>query len=103
SLEKHGGVDPQALASLLELLRYVSGDYRDPTTFGRLRKVLGSAARPLYYLAIPPSLFTTVIEGLATSGCVDGARVVVENPFGQNLASAQALNRTLHNNFPDPA
>jgi glucose-6-phosphate 1-dehydrogenase len=101
SLENHGGIDPQALASLLGLLRYVSGDYRDPATFERLRKALGSAARPLYYLAIPPSLFTTVIEGLAKSGCVDGARVVIEKPFGQNLASAQALNRTLHNYFPD--
>jgi glucose-6-phosphate 1-dehydrogenase len=103
SIESHGGVDPQALASLLGLLRYVSGDYRDPATFERLRKALGSAARPLYYLAIPPSLFTTVIEGLVKSGCVDGARVVVEKPFGRNLASAQALNRTLHNYFPDQA
>ena len=103
SLEHHGGVDPQALASLLESLRYVSGDYRDPATFARLRTALGSATRPLYYLAIPPSLFTTVIEGLATSGCVDGARVVVEKPFGRNLASAQALNRTLHTYFPDHA
>jgi glucose-6-phosphate 1-dehydrogenase len=103
SLENHGGVDPQALASLLGLLRYVSGDYRDPATFERLRKALGSAARPLYYLAIPPSLFMTVIEGLGNSGCVDGARVVVEKPFGQNLASAQALNRTLHRYFPDQA
>ena len=93
SLEHHGDVDPQALANLLGLLRYVSGDYRNPATFELLRKALGSAARPLYYLAIPPSLFTTVIEGLATSGCVDGARVVVEKPFGRNLASAQALNR----------
>jgi glucose-6-phosphate 1-dehydrogenase len=103
NLERHGGVDPQALASLLESLRYVSGDYRDPATFERLRKALGSAARPLYYMAIPPSLFTTVIEGLAKSGSVDGARVVVEKPFGQNLASAQALNRTLRTYFPDQA
>jgi glucose-6-phosphate 1-dehydrogenase len=103
SLEKHGGIDPEALASLLGLLRYVSGDYRDPATFEHLRKALGSAARPLYYLAIPPSLFTTVIEGLAKSGCVNGARVVVEKPFGRNLASAQALNRMLLNYFPDQA
>ena len=103
SLEHHGGIDPQALASLLESLRYVSGDYRDPATFARLRKTLGSAAQPLYYLAIPPSLFTTIIEGLAASDCVDGARVVVEKPFGQNLLSAQALNRTLHSSFPDHA
>lgn len=90
SLENHGGVDPQASASLLGLLQYVSGDYRDPATFERLRKALGSAARPLYYLAIPPSLFTTVIEGLAKSGCIIGARMVVEKPFGRNLVSAQA-------------
>jgi glucose-6-phosphate 1-dehydrogenase len=85
------------------MLRYVSGDYRELATFERLRKALGSAARPLYYLAIPPSLFTTVIEGLVKSHCVDGARVVVEKPFGQNLASAQALNRTLHTYFPEEA
>src|SRR5580765_2741350 len=103
SLEHHGGVDPQALASLLDSLRYVSGDYRDPATFARLRQALGSAMRPLYYLAIPPSLFTTVIEGLAVTGGVDGARVVVEKPFGRNLASAQALNRTLRAYFPDQA
>ena len=103
SLENHGGVDLQALTSLLGLLRYVSGDYRDPATFEGLRKALGSAARPLYYLAIPPSLFTTVIEGLAKSGCVNGARMVIEKPFGQNLASAQVLNRTLHTYFPDEA
>jgi glucose-6-phosphate 1-dehydrogenase len=103
SLENRGGIDPQPMASLLGLLRYVSGDYRDPATFERLRKALGSAARPLYYLAIPPSLFTTVIEGLAKSGCINGARVVVEKPFGRNLASAQALNRTLHSYFPEQA
>jgi len=103
NLERHGGVDPQASASLLESLRYVSGDYRNPATFARLRTALGSAARPLYYLAIPPSLFTTVIEGLAVTGGVDGARVVVEKPFGRNLASAQALNRTLRAYFTDHA
>ena len=103
SLEHHGGIDRQAFISLLESLRYVSGDYRDPATFARLRTALGSAARPLYYLAIPPSMFTTVIEGLAASGCINEARVVVEKPFGQNLASAQALNHTLHHYFPDHA
>jgi glucose-6-phosphate 1-dehydrogenase len=103
NLERHGGVDPQASASLLESLRYVSGDYRDPTTFARLRTALGSATRPLYYLAIPPSLFTTVIEGLAASGGVDGARVVVEKPFGRNLLSAQTLNCMLRAYFPDHA
>ena len=86
SLEHHGGIDPQALASLLGLLQYVSGDYRDPTTFERLRNALGSAARPLYYLAIPPSLFTTVIEGLAVTGGVDGARVVETGTHEELLA-----------------
>jgi glucose-6-phosphate 1-dehydrogenase len=86
------------LAGLHGLLRYVSGDYRDTATFERLRMALGSAARPLYYLAIPPSLFTNVIEW-----CSDGARVVVGKPFGQNLASAQALNRMLYTYFPDQA
>jgi glucose-6-phosphate 1-dehydrogenase len=103
SLEKHIEVDVQAFAKLSRLLQYVSGDYRDPATFERLRKALGSAARPLYYLAIPPSLLTTVIEGLANSGCIIGARMVIEKPFGQNLASAQALNRTLHNYFQEEA
>lgn len=103
SLENHGGGDPAALAKLLRLLRHVRGDYRDPATFDRLRKALGSAARPLLYLAIPPSLCTTVIEGLAKSGCIDEARVVVEKPVGRNLASAQALNRTLHSYFPEQA
>ena len=103
SLEKHIAVDVQAFAKLSRLLQYVSGDYRDQATFERLRKTLGSAARPLYYLAIPPSLFTTVIEGLATSGCVNGARMILEKPFGRNLASAQALNRTLHSYCPDHA
>jgi len=103
SLAHHGDVDPQALATLLESLRYVSGDYRDPATFDRLRMALGSATRPLYYLAIPPSLFTTVIEGLATSGNVDRARVVVEKPFGRNLpphrnstAGSTAISRINH-------
>ena len=103
NLERHGSVDPQASVSLLESLRYVSGDYRTSATFARLRTALGSATRPLYYLAIPPSLFTTVIEGLAASGIVNGARVVVEKPFGRNLLSAQALNRTLRTYFPEHA
>ena len=103
SLEDHGGVDPQAFASLMGSLHYVNGDYRDTTTFDRLRKALGSAARPLYYLAVQPSLFTVIIEGLAKSSLVDGGRVIVEKPFGRNLASAEALNRTLHTYFPDQA
>jgi glucose-6-phosphate 1-dehydrogenase len=103
SLEKHGGVDPAAFAKLSSLLQYVQGEYGHPTTCEKLRQVLGGAKRPLFYLAIPPSLFATVAEGLAKSGCVKDARVVVEKPFGRDLASAQQLNRTLHRFFPESA
>jgi glucose-6-phosphate 1-dehydrogenase len=103
SLEAHGGVDPHAFATLSGRLQYVSGDYREPATFRQLRRVLGRASRPLYYLAIPPDMFPTVVKGLATSGCNKGARVVVEKPFGRDLASAQALNRTLHESFAESA
>jgi glucose-6-phosphate 1-dehydrogenase len=103
SLEAHGGLDPRAFATLSSHLQYVSGDYHDPETFRKLRQALGDASRPLYYLAIPPDLFETVAKGLAGSGCHEGARVVVEKPFGRDLASAQALNRTLHSSFPESA
>ena len=82
-------------------LAYIDGDYLDPATFKRLRLVLGDASHPLHYLAIPPSMFATVADGLANSGCGAGARVVVEKPFGRDLASAQALNATLHRFFPE--
>ena len=72
-------------------------------TYQRLRQVLGGAQRPLHYLAIPPSMFGTVVQGLAHAGCAAGARVIVEKPFGRDLASAQALNRTLHEVFPEPS
>ncbi len=101
SLENHGGVDDEAFAKLCANLRYIDGDYRDPTTYTRLREALGSALRPLHYLAIPPSMFATVAEGLAASGCAMNARVVVEKPFGRDLASARELNRTLHQFFPE--
>lgn len=101
SLEKHGCLDPAAYAKLCALLGYIDGDYGDPTTYTKLHKALGSAKRPLYYLAIPPNLFATVAEGLANSDSVKDARVVVEKPFGRNLASAQALNRTLGRFFPE--
>ena len=103
SLEQHGGVDPAAFGKLAGLLRYVDGDYQDPATFLRLREALGSATRPLHYLAIPPSLFGPVVGGLALSGCADQARVVVEKPFGRDLASALALNAELHRTFPESA
>lgn len=103
SLTEHGGLDEQAFVKLSGLLRYVCGDYRDKATFERLRTELGGAERPLCYLAIPPSMFPTAIEGLAQAGCLRSARVVVEKPFGRDLASAQALNRTLRAHFPEQA
>ena len=102
SVAAHGGVDPEAFGRLAARLSYVAGDYQEPGTFGTLRQALGSAKRPLFYLAIPPSLFGTVASGLARSGLVAQARVVVEKPFGRDLASAKALNATLHESFPEP-
>jgi len=102
SLDKHGGgADPAAFEKLSGLLRYVDGDYADAATFQAIRKELGSAQRPAYYLAIPPSVFELVVEQLAKSGCTDGARVIVEKPFGRDLASAQELNRILHGTFDE--
>ena len=103
SLDQHGGADPDAFAKLSARLRYVDGDYKDPGTYGRLKEALSGAARPLHYLAIAPSMFSTVVQGLAKSGCAKDARVIVEKPFGRDLASAQALNRTLHDVFPESA
>lgn len=101
SLEKHGGLDQEAFAKLTSLLRYVDGDYNDPKTFVELRKQLDQAKQPLHYLAIPPSLFGTVAKGLAESGCAQDARVVVEKPFGHDLASAKELNRILQQYFSE--
>jgi len=103
SLEKNGGIDPAAFARLCEQLRYVGGDYKDPATYQRLKQALGDATRPLHYLAIPPSMFGKVAQGLANAGCADGARIVVEKPFGRDLASARELNRTVHEVFAEPA
>ena len=101
SLEKHGGVNAAAFNKLSGLLRYVAGDYTDPATFQAIRKELKGAQRPAHYLAIPPLLFGTVVEQLAKSGSAQGARVIVEKPFGNDLASAQELNRILHATFPE--
>jgi glucose-6-phosphate 1-dehydrogenase len=95
SLEKHGGVDPEAFEKLTGLLRYVDGDYQDPATFAALRKELKDAHDPAHYLAIPPALFETVVEQLAQSNCAQGARVIVEKPFGHDLDSARELNRVV--------
>jgi glucose-6-phosphate 1-dehydrogenase len=101
SVEKHGGLDRDAFARLSGLLRYVDGDYKDPATFEALRRELGGAEHPAHYLAIPPPLFGAVVEQLARSGCATGSRVVVEKPFGDDLASARALNRTLLGTFAE--
>lgn len=101
SLTQNGGVDSDAFEKLSARLMYVDGDYRDSTTYDRLKLALGGCSRPLYYLAVPPSLFATVVQGLAHSGCATDARVVVEKPFGRDLASAQALNHTLHAVFEE--
>jgi glucose-6-phosphate 1-dehydrogenase len=102
SIEKHGGgVDPVAFDKLAGLLRYVDGDYSDPATFQALRQALGPAEHPVHYLAIPPEMFGVVVEHLGKASCVQGARVVVEKPFGRDLASARALNRILLSNFAE--
>src|SRR6201988_2908605 len=95
SLEKHGGLDSAAFEKLIGLLLYVDGDYQDPATFTAIRQELKDAKRPAHYLAIPPVLFETVVQHLADSNCGRGARVIVEKPFGHDLASAQGLNRVL--------
>jgi glucose-6-phosphate 1-dehydrogenase len=102
SIQQQGDdIDPEALAKLLKLLRYVGGDYEAPATFDLLKKTVGSAAHPAHYLAIPPSLFTSVVESLAKSNCMTNARVIVEKPFGHDLASAQQLNAALHAMLPE--
>jgi glucose-6-phosphate 1-dehydrogenase len=103
SVEKHGGLDPAAFDKLCGLLRYVDGDYQDPATFRAIREALGSAQRPAYYLAIPPALFALVVEQLSKSGCTKGARVILEKPFGRDLASALELNRILLRTFDERA
>jgi len=105
SITEHGGgVDATAFAALAKALDYVQGDYRSASTYVALRKSLGTAQRPLHYLAIPPSLFETVVDGLESVGCArTGARVVLEKPFGRDLASAQELNATLHRCFNESA
>jgi glucose-6-phosphate 1-dehydrogenase len=102
SIERSGGVDDKrALKHLLSLLTYVSGDYENPDTFHAIAKALGAARHPAYYLAIPPVLFGTVIKGLGEAGLAKNARVIVEKPFGRDLASAKALNRIAHSVFPE--
>lgn len=102
SIKELGRIDDRrALDHLLSLLRYVSGDYNDPETFKALKRALGDARRPVHYLAIPPALFATVIKGLGAAGLADQARVIVEKPFGRDLASARKLNRVARSVFPE--
>ena len=102
SIERAGGIDNQAaLDQLMSLLGYVGGDYNDQGTFTAIKKALGGAQHPAHYLAIPPSLFGTVIKGLGAAGLAEGARVIVEKPFGRDLASAIELNRVARSVFPE--
>jgi glucose-6-phosphate 1-dehydrogenase len=101
SVTENGGLDADAFPKLAKLLRFVDGEYSQPATYERLRKELGSAKLPVHYLAIPPSMFTTVVSGLGRAGCADHARVIVEKPFGRDLASARALNHALLSVFPE--
>jgi glucose-6-phosphate 1-dehydrogenase len=103
SIVAHGAFDAGVFAALAGRLSYVAGDYQAPDTFERLRQALGGATRPVFYLAIPPSLFGTVAAALARTGCAGQARLVVEKPFGRDLASAQTLNRTLDEVFDESA
>ena len=103
SVAQHGPVDERDLATLMGRLRYMRGDYDNPHTYETLRQELGGATRPLHYLAIPPSQFGTIVEGLGRSGSGRNARVVVEKPFGRDLESARALSATLHTVFDEPA
>ena len=101
SVEKHGGADPEGLPKLLNCLRYVDGDYNDPETFKQVRKEMGSAKHAVHYLAIPPFLFGRVIDQLKASGCGEGARVVVEKPFGHDEVSARALTAEIDRCFDE--
>ena len=100
-IEHGGGVDTSAFPILAERLRYVDGDYSDPATFARMRGELEGCARLAHYLAIPPSMFPAVVQQLQQAGCTQNARVIVEKPFGRDLASASSLNETLHQAFPE--
>jgi glucose-6-phosphate 1-dehydrogenase len=101
SIEQDGTFDAATFEKLSARLRYVDGDYRTPATYTAIRAALGDAARPLHYLAIPPDMFETVAQGLGAAGCARNARIVVEKPFGRDLASARALNATLHTVFEE--
>ena len=99
SVEHYGGLDTDAFSRLSRLMDYVDGDYTEAVTFQELHRKLGGAKQPTHYLAIPPSLFETVIHQLGESGCAEGARMVIEKPFGHDLATAKTLNGVVHSIF----
>jgi len=102
SIEAHGqGLDVEVFERLAGAFRYVGGDYSTPEFYAKLRQALNGPKRPVFYLAIPPSAFPIVVRGLGDSHCAEGARIVVEKPFGRDLESARALNRTLHERFDE--
>ena len=103
SIKEHGAYDEPAFNRLASQLTYVDGDYREPSTYTRLREAIGKARAPLHYLAIPPSLFAAVVDGLAAADCASNARVVLEKPFGRDLKSARELNAILRTHFPEEA
>jgi glucose-6-phosphate 1-dehydrogenase len=101
SVENYGGVHAEGFPKLISKLKYIDGDYSDPSTFAKLRQELGASQHPLHYLAIPPFLFAEVLKQLKASGCAVGGRVVIEKPFGQDLASAHALSEVVHTAFAE--
>jgi glucose-6-phosphate 1-dehydrogenase len=103
SVQEHGTYEPETWDPFEQRLAYVSGDYREPSTYQALRARIEGAKHPLFYLAIPPALFDDVVEGLAAEGLTEGAKVVVEKPFGRDRESSQRLNEVLHKAFPEPS
>jgi glucose-6-phosphate 1-dehydrogenase len=101
SVTEYGGFDEEGFAKLAKNLQYVDLDFADGGGFARVKQALGGAQRPLHYLAIPPSAFPAVIKQLHESGLAKDARVVVEKPFGRDLASARSLNETIRAYFPE--
>jgi glucose-6-phosphate 1-dehydrogenase len=103
SVTENGGLDADGFGKLASHLRYVDGDYNEAATFTEIRALLAGSRRPIHYLAIPPSMFETVVQNLAKAGCTTDARVVLEKPFGRDLESARHLNEILHQVFPEPS
>jgi glucose-6-phosphate 1-dehydrogenase len=101
SVTEHGGLKPEAFETLARSLTYIAGDYADPATFAKLHQAAAGAARPIYYLAIPPNLFATVFQQLKQSSCATGASVIVEKPFGRDLESSRQLNAIVHDVFDE--